>query len=91
MQAWKLGPALAMGNTLVMKPAEQTPLTALYVAQLTKEVLFIHCAKKVTIHQLTTMLTTSKNVLFPGPNHLLTTGTDNPTLWLLPEYQRGYN
>ncbi len=29
MQAWKLGPALATGNTVVMKPAEQTPLTAL--------------------------------------------------------------
>src|SRR5271170_6777001 len=29
MQAWKLGPALAAGCTVVMKPAEQTPLTAL--------------------------------------------------------------
>src|SRR5207302_630999 len=29
MQAWKLGPALATGCTVVMKPAEQTPLTAL--------------------------------------------------------------
>ena len=29
MQAWKLAPALATGNTVVMKPAEQTPLTAL--------------------------------------------------------------
>lgn len=38
MQAWKLGPALATGNTVVMKPAEQTPLTALYVAQLAAEV-----------------------------------------------------
>lgn len=38
MQAWKLGPALAMGNTVVMKPAEQTPLSALYVASLVKEV-----------------------------------------------------
>ena len=38
MQAWKLAPALAAGNTIVMKPAEQTPLTALYVAQLIKEV-----------------------------------------------------
>ncbi len=27
MQAWKLAPALATGNTVVMKPAEQTPLT----------------------------------------------------------------
>ncbi|XP_023236254.1 aldehyde dehydrogenase, mitochondrial-like [Centruroides sculpturatus] len=40
MQAWKLGPALATGNTVVMKPAEQTPLTALYVAELIKEVGF---------------------------------------------------
>merc|ERR1719211_949657 len=37
MQAWKLGPALAMGNTVVMKLAEQTPLTGLYVAELCKE------------------------------------------------------
>ncbi|XP_026331137.1 aldehyde dehydrogenase, mitochondrial-like [Hyposmocoma kahamanoa] len=36
MASWKLGPALAAGNTLVLKPAEQTPLTALYVAQLVK-------------------------------------------------------
>jgi aldehyde dehydrogenase (NAD+) len=40
MQAWKLGPALSMGNTVVMKPAEQTPLTALYVAELAKEAGF---------------------------------------------------
>lgn len=37
MQAWKWGPALALGNTIVLKPAEQTPLTALYVAQLAME------------------------------------------------------
>eukprot|EP00058_Branchiostoma_floridae_P026397 XP_002611888.1 hypothetical protein BRAFLDRAFT_290854 [Branchiostoma floridae] len=40
MQAWKLGPALCTGNVVVMKPAEQTPLTALYVAQLAKEAGF---------------------------------------------------
>ena len=39
-----------------------------------------HCTKKATIHQVTTMLTTSKNVIFPGHNHLLTTGIDDPTL-----------
>lgn len=38
MQAWKLGPALATGNVVVMKLAEQTPLTGLYVASLVKEV-----------------------------------------------------
>merc|ERR1719348_79517 len=40
MQAWKLGPALACGCTVVMKLAEQTPLTGLYVAQLIKEAGF---------------------------------------------------
>lgn len=40
MQAWKWGPALACGNTVVLKPAEQTPLTALRVARLAQEVGF---------------------------------------------------
>lgn len=34
MAAWKLGPALAAGNTVVIKPSEQTPLTSLKLAQL---------------------------------------------------------
>src|SRR6202042_77494 len=37
MAAWKLGPALATGNTVVLKPAEQTPLTALLLGQLLAE------------------------------------------------------
>ena len=36
--SWKLGPALAAGNTVVMKPAELTPLTTLRVAQLVARV-----------------------------------------------------
>merc|ERR1712002_1265395 len=40
MQAWKLGPALATGNTVVMKLAEQTPLTGLYIADLVREAGF---------------------------------------------------
>jgi aldehyde dehydrogenase (NAD+) len=40
MQAWKLAPALATGNTIVMKPAEQTPLTALRVGELILEAGF---------------------------------------------------
>src|SRR5712692_9094744 len=37
MAAWKLGPALATGNCIVLKPAEQTPLTALRLAGLIAE------------------------------------------------------
>jgi len=40
MQAWKLGPALAAGCTVVLKPAEQTPLTALRVGELILEAGF---------------------------------------------------
>lgn len=40
MQAWKWGPALAAGNTVVLKPAEQTPLTALRVGELAMEAGF---------------------------------------------------
>jgi aldehyde dehydrogenase (NAD+) len=40
MQAWKLGPALAAGCTVVLKPAEQTPLSALRVAELAQEAGF---------------------------------------------------
>jgi 1-pyrroline dehydrogenase len=34
MAVWKIGPALAAGNTVVLKPAEQTPLTSLRLAEL---------------------------------------------------------
>ena len=37
MAAWKLAPALACGNTVVLKPAETTPLTALKLAELIEE------------------------------------------------------
>jgi aldehyde dehydrogenase (NAD+) len=40
MQAWKWGPALATGCTMVLKPAEQTPLTALRVAKLAQDAGF---------------------------------------------------
>jgi aldehyde dehydrogenase (NAD+) len=38
MLSWKIAPALAMGNTVVLKPAEFTPLTALRFAELCKQV-----------------------------------------------------
>ena len=37
MASWKLGPALATGNSVVLKPAEQSPLTALRIAELAME------------------------------------------------------
>jgi aldehyde dehydrogenase (NAD+) len=40
MLAWKWGPALACGNTVVLKPAEQTPLTALRLGELALEAGF---------------------------------------------------
>jgi aldehyde dehydrogenase (NAD+) len=40
MMTWKLGPALAAGCTVVMKPAEQTPLTALKIGELIMEAGF---------------------------------------------------
>jgi aminobutyraldehyde dehydrogenase len=38
MAAWKLAPALAAGNTVVLKPSEQTPLTTLRLAELIAEI-----------------------------------------------------
>jgi aminobutyraldehyde dehydrogenase len=38
MAAWKLGPALAAGNACILKPAEQTPLTTLRLAELAQEI-----------------------------------------------------
>ncbi len=37
LSSWKIAPALAAGNTVVLKPASQTPLTALKFAELTQE------------------------------------------------------
>jgi len=37
MAAWKIAPALACGNTVVLKPAETTPLTALHLARILQE------------------------------------------------------
>ncbi len=38
MAAWKIGPALAAGNTVVLKPSEQTPLTTLKLAHIAAEI-----------------------------------------------------
>ena len=41
-----------------------------------------HYTIKATVNLVTIMPVTSKNVLFSGHNHLLTTGADDLTLWL---------
>ncbi|XP_059843953.1 aldehyde dehydrogenase, mitochondrial-like isoform X2 [Hypanus sabinus] len=67
MQAWKLAPALATGNVVVMKVAEQTPLTALYVANLIKEVghLIQQAAGKSNLKKVTLELGgKSPNIIF---------------------------
>ena len=67
MQAWKLGPALATGNTVVMKVAEQTPLTALYIASLIKEVLINNMSGHDTFTRYTLRPSIMCDVfLFPG-------------------------
>ena len=54
-QAWKLGPALATGNCVVMKLAEQTPLTGLHVAALVKEAGFPEGVVNVITGKLITL------------------------------------
>jgi aminobutyraldehyde dehydrogenase len=56
MAAWKTAPALAAGNTVVLKPSEQTPLTALLFAKLAagilpKGVLNVVCGKGPSVGQ----------------------------------------
>ncbi len=47
LASWKLGPALACGNTLVLKPAEQTPLTALKLRELVVDAGFPACVVNI--------------------------------------------
>ena len=62
---------LALGHMLYHGPAEDALEFFSSIGKIH------HCAKKPLF---TTVPATSKSVLFPGHNHLLTTGTDDPTL-----------
>uniref|UniRef100_A0AAY4E4R5 Aldehyde dehydrogenase domain-containing protein n=1 Tax=Denticeps clupeoides TaxID=299321 RepID=A0AAY4E4R5_9TELE len=67
MTAWKLAPALSCGNTVVLKPAEQTPLTCLYMGTLIKEVgkLIQEAAGKSNLKRITLELGgKSPNIIF---------------------------
>ena len=50
MAVWKIGPALAAGNTVVLKPAETTPMTALRLAELAAEILPAGVLNVITGH-----------------------------------------
>jgi betaine-aldehyde dehydrogenase len=50
MAIWKIGPALATGNTIVLKPAETTPLTTLKLAELAGEILPAGVLNVITGH-----------------------------------------
>src|SRR3954453_20735980 len=50
MAVWKIGPALAAGHTIVLKPAETTPLTTLKLAELAGEILPAGVLNVVTGH-----------------------------------------
>ena len=52
---------------------------------------FSNTGKEATIQQLTTMLAASKNILFSGRDHLLTTGTDDQTLYYRLRWRLGNN
>src|SRR5206468_9125234 len=50
MAIWKIGPALAAGNTIVLKPAETTPITTIKLAELAGEVLPAGVLNVITGH-----------------------------------------
>ena len=81
LSCWQCGP-----NCHITCPKSRWFLEEEFLAcgyqslSITWTVCLLSLGKKVTIHQLTTMLATSRNVLFPGYNHLLTIDADDPSL-----------
>lgn len=75
MAAWKIAPALATGCTVILKPAEQTPLSALYLAELAAEAGF----PEGVINIVPGFGETAGNALVkhPGVNKIAFTGSTN--------------
>ncbi len=71
--SWKLGPALAAGNTVVLKPAELTPLTALRFAELAAEAGLPHGVVNVVVGPGSTV--GQRLVEHPGVDKIAFTGS----------------
>ena len=67
-------------NVGIKAPINPISVTQLGSSDSVMDVTIIFHNTLRTILEVTTMFSTSKNVLFPGHNHLLTTSTDDPTL-----------
>ena len=79
MAAWKLAPALACGNTVVLKPAETTPLTALLLAEVLLEVDLPPGVVNVVTGNGTTGAALVEN---PGVDKLAFTGSTDVGKWI---------
>jgi len=72
MLAWKIAPALAAGNTVVLKPAEFTPLTALAFAEICQEMAYPRAS---SISSPATEQPGEALVLHPNVNKIAFTGS----------------
>ncbi len=79
MAVWKLGPALATGNTVVMKPAETTPITTLRLAELAAEHLPKGVLNVITGHGEPAG---SSLVTHPGVGMVSLTGSPGTGKWI---------
>ena len=87
-EAWKLARLIGMRvddilykNSYCCNHSQGSWKKKLLIMAVSHQFVFTLC-KQATIHQVTTMLATSKNVLFPGHSHLITTGIYDPTFSL---------
>jgi aldehyde dehydrogenase (NAD+) len=82
MAAWKIAPALATGNTVVLKPAESTPLTALKLAEIIQEADLPPGVVNIITGQKETG---AAMVQHPIPNKIAFTGSTNVGKWIQKE------